>query len=120
MRAASFYAVEGGGLVAGYKESDPFYHSPAWKRARHVALTRDHGMCCVCMERFEHGLCVKPRRATMVHHIKPVKERPDLALSLSNLRSLCTICHNQLHPERRGGGGNGKKSVLREIRVIKI
>ena len=27
--------------MAGYKESDPFYHSAAWKKVRAVALMRD-------------------------------------------------------------------------------
>lgn len=104
----------------GYKESDPFYHSASWKRARQAALTRDLGMCSVCMERFERGLMVKPHRATMVHHIKPRKERPDLALQINNLQSLCAACHNRLHPEKREGGGGTKDKAPRTMRVIKV
>lgn len=83
-----------------YKESKPFYHTAAWKRLRAVALSRDNGMCQDCMERFRMGYGIKPNRATMVHHIIPVEERPDLALDLNNLRSLCSECHNREHPEK--------------------
>lgn len=87
-----------------YKESLPFYHTAAWKRVRALALARDGGMCQDCMDRFRAGYGFKPRRAEMVHHIIPISERPDLALELSNLRSLCNICHAQEHPEKGGGG----------------
>jgi len=83
-----------------YKESDPFYHTAAWKRIRAVALSRDHGMCQDCMDRFRAGYGIHPRRAVMVHHIIPIEERPDLALDLRNLRSLCNECHNREHPEK--------------------
>ena len=86
--------------MAEYKKSLPFYHSAAWKRIRAVALMRDGGMCQACMERLRAGYGVHPRRATMVHHIIPISERPDLALELDNLRSLCDACHAAEHPEK--------------------
>ena len=64
--------------MADYKESDPFYHTAAWKRLRQVALMRDGGMCQDCMDRMRAGIGVKPNRATLVHHIIPRSERPDL------------------------------------------
>lgn len=87
--------------MADYKESDPFYHSAAWKRVRQVALMRDHGMCRDCMDRMRSEVGFKPRRATMVHHVIPRSERPDLELVLDNLLSLCDRCHENRHPERR-------------------
>lgn len=78
-----------------YKESNPFYHTKAWKRLRKAALERDHGMCCDCMDLFRAGIIKKPRRAEMVHHIVPIEERPDLALCMENLRCLCQTCHNK-------------------------
>lgn len=86
--------------MAQYKESLPFYHTAAWKRIRQAALMRDGGMCQACMERLKDGIGFHPRRATMVHHIIPVSERPDLALELDNLRSLCAACHAAEHPEK--------------------
>ena len=104
-----------------YKESLPFYHSAAWKRARALALQRDHGMCQDCMDRLRAGYGIKPRRAPMVHHIIPLEERPDLALNLDNLRSLCNECHNRQHPEKgRDRRQAPAKDVPAGMRVIKV
>jgi len=107
-----------------YKQSEPFYHRAEWKRIRVVALARDGGYCQDCLEKFRAGIIRKPRRAVMVHHIIPYKERPDLALDLNNLRSLCAKCHEEHHPERRkprkgedAGAGNGPGRAMRIIRV---
>ncbi|MEG0742724.1 MAG: HNH endonuclease [Clostridia bacterium] len=100
-----------------YKESEPFYHSQPWRRVRAKALERDCGMCCDCMARFRAGMMIKPRRADMVHHIIPREVRPDLELTLSNLRSLCNPCHNGHHPEK----GSGRQEAPRtRMRVIKV
>lgn len=102
----------------GYKESDPFYHRAAWKRLRAAALQRDGGMCQECMRRLRAGYGIRPRRATMVHHIVPIEERPDLALRIDNLMSLCDECHNQMHPEK---GRREKPEIPRaKMRVIKV
>ena len=108
--------------MADYKESDPFYHSKEWKRIRKAALMRDGGMCQDCMDRMRSGIGVKPNRATMVHHIIPRSERPDLELVMENLRSLCDSCHENQHPEKRS---KKKRKTLERIgahqmRVIKV
>jgi len=108
--------------MADYKESDPFYHSAEWKRLRKAALQRDHGMCRNCMDRMQAGFGGAPNRATMVHHVIPRSERPDLALVLENLVSLCDSCHNAEHPEKRS---KKKRKTLEKIgqhgcRVIKV
>lgn len=104
-----------------YKESDPFYHSGPWRAARDERLRIDNGMCCDCMERFYAG-GEKPRKADMVHHVISRKERPDLELEISNLRSLCNICHNQKHPEKGGQGKAASRTTQPSprMRVIKI
>ena len=53
----------------------------------------------------------------MVHHIIPLSERPDLALSLSNLRSLCNECHNKNHPERRQAKQREAPAGMRVIKA---
>ena len=108
--------------MADYKESDPFYHSAAWKHVRAVALMRDHGMCQDCMDRMRAGIGVRPRRATLVHHIIPRSERPDLELDPDNLRALCAECHEREHPERRS---KKKRKTLEKIgkhqmRIVKV
>ena len=87
------------------KETDPFYGSDRWKRARAKALRRDGYFCVPCRKAgrtitLKNGMRV-PVPATMVHHIKPIRERPDLQLTLSNLISLCDSCHDEAHPEKR-------------------
>ena len=109
--------------MADYKKSDPFYHSKEWKRIRQVALMRDGGMCQDCMDRMRDGYGIKPRRATMVHHIIPLEERPDLALRLENLRSLCDECHNREHPEKwkkLNEKKAGKEQPSFSMRVVKV
>ena len=103
-----------------YKKSEPFYHTAAWKRIRAVALSRDNGMCQDCMDRFRAGYGACPRRAVMVHHIVPISERPDLALNLNNLRSLCSECHNQEHPEKGGPAPRTREMNNGKARVIKV
>ena len=85
---------------------------------RAAALERDAGMCRDCMDRFRAGYGIKPRRATMVHHVISINDRPDLALDLGNLRSLCEACHNKKHPEK--GKQRQAKQRHGQMRVIKI
>ncbi len=99
-------------------ESKSFYRNAPWRRARTAALDRDRHMCRDCMDRFEAGYGIRPRRATMVHHVIPIEQRPDLALNLDNLRSLCDECHNRRHPEK---GARSQEPVRRlPMRVIKV
>ena len=105
-----------------YKESDPFYHRKEWKRIRKQALQRDGGMCRDCMDRMKSETGFRPNRATMVHHIIPRSERPDLELVLENLISLCDSCHEARHPEKRS---KIKRKTLEragkhQMRVIKV
>jgi 5-methylcytosine-specific restriction endonuclease McrA len=77
--------------------SDAFYHTRAWKAARHAALIRDRFACIIC------GVSV--RRAARVDHIQPLRTHPHLALSLANLRTLCPQHDNQAHREKWRGSG---------------
>lgn len=98
------------------KKADPFYLSGAWKRARLQALERDCYLCQECLRQMRAGRVLRPRHATMVHHIKPRSAYPELALSLDNLESLCNICHERMTPERRGG--KKEEKCARRIIVI--
>lgn len=83
------------------KKADPFYKTGAWLRARALALARDRYICQECLRLVAMGKMIRPRTATMVHHIKPRKLYPELALDLNNLESLCNTCHERMTPERR-------------------
>lgn len=96
-------------------ETDPFYTSGPWLRIRDLALRRDRGYCVWCRRagrtaRDAHGRRV-PVRATLVHHVKPRSERPDLELVLDNLVSLCARCHDEAHPEKHAGLTKKKDAV---------
>lgn len=118
MKGVAPFLYPKGGMMDNYKHSDPIYHTETWKLVRAQALARDGGLCRDCMDRVKSGRGGKVRRATMVHHVIPVKERPDLAYNLENLRSLCNICHNQNHPEKGRGKPPQPKTV--KMRVIKV
>lgn len=67
--------------------ADAFYKSSAWQKARALSIASHYGLCqdCLAEGRF--------KRADMVHHIRPLREYPELALVQSNLRPLCNKCH---------------------------
>lgn len=90
-------------------EKERFYASGAWKRARLKALRRDRWKCQDCLRRIrekqkrDSAYSEKIPDAQMVHHIKELETHPALALTLSNLVSLCNDCHNKRHPEKLEG-----------------
>lgn len=71
------------------KQAAEFYHSAAWKKVRAQAMARAHGLCLDCLER---GVITD---ADMVHHIKPLREYPEYALDIDNLKPLCNACHGK-------------------------
>lgn len=84
-------------LIQSGNEHD-FYLWTEWKTIRRQVLRLDNWECQVCKSRHRH------KRATIVHHVKRLKDRPDLALSIYDngdrqLVSVCKKCHEELHPE---------------------
>jgi 5-methylcytosine-specific restriction endonuclease McrA len=65
---------------------DSFYSSAEWRTARRAALKRDRYRCVICRAD------VAKLGTSRVDHILPRKRFPRLALSLSNLRTLCARC----------------------------
>lgn len=88
------------------KRPDPFYTSPPWRKLRAQALKRDGHRCVVC------GRDVSDKGAARVDHIEPRSVRPDLELTLSNVRTLCTEHDNQSHREKAGGGGPRREAFV--------
>ena len=70
-------------------ESNAFYKTGAWLKAR-AAVLRNKPLCEECNR---IGIV---KVATLVDHIIPYRERPDLGLSLKNLRPLCHSCHGRI------------------------
>lgn len=73
-------------------------------------LRRDHYECQECRKKTG-----KIRRATLVHHIIPYEERPDLGLDEDNLEAVCDRCHNIIHG-RVGGLMKQKEKNLLQMR----
>jgi 5-methylcytosine-specific restriction protein A len=69
------------------QEDKNFYSSTPWLRVRRSKLL----MNPLCVECEGNGLVVAAKH---VHHVIDRKQRPDLALDLENLQSLCAPCHN--------------------------
>ncbi len=79
-----------------------FYDWEGWRRLRKTVLDMDHHECQRCKTLYHRF-----RRAEIVHHVKHLQDRPDLALSIwdgneRQLVSVCRKCHKELHPERFG------------------
>lgn len=79
-------------------QSDKFYSWGAWLRRRDEVLRLDRWECQLCKAKGRYS------RASIVHHVKHLKDRPDLALSIwdgreRQLLSVCKTCHEAEHPE---------------------
>ena len=72
------------GMRNDYKRhSASVTRGPRWRALRMQALDRDGWACVQCGTR--HWL--------ECDHVLPVRDRPDLAYTLSNLQMLCGACH---------------------------
>lgn len=84
-----------------------FYKTDEWMSLRAAVMAGAHGECEWCREK-----AGPPVRATCVHHVNEVKDRPELALSLlytdadgivrRNLWAICEACHNKAHGRFQG------------------
>lgn len=71
-----------------------FYKSGVWLSKRSEILKRDNNECQRCKIKGKYS------KAETVHHIKHLKDYPELAVEDKNLISLCNSCHNEEHPEK--------------------
>lgn len=97
-RKANTLRLAGVVIASRSGSRDPFYSSREWKDMRYRALARD-GYCCT-----NCGVSVRGKGQSRVDHIKPKKTHPELALVLTNLRTLCAACDNARHAEKGSGG----------------
>lgn len=85
--------------------TNAFYNSTEWDIVREETLKRDKHKCQFFLGKWNDGKH-KPYRielieATMVHHIIPIKERPDLALDINNCISLSFEAHEIIEDRKR-------------------
>jgi 5-methylcytosine-specific restriction enzyme A len=71
-------------------EAKKFYNSVAWSKCRQIKLSRDP-WCEKCLQ--QHVLTP----ASIVHHVKPITEFPELRLDIDNMESNCASCHSRWH-----------------------
>lgn len=89
-------------LIASGRE-DEFYSWPEWRGPegqRAAVLKLDRYECQHCKAKGRY------RKGYIVHHVKHLRDRPDLALSVwdedtgeRQLVTLCKPCHEEEHPE---------------------
>jgi len=84
--------------------SNDFLNCFQWRKVRIEAIKK-YGASCQCC-----GASVKDGIKINVDHIKPRKEFPNLALSISNLQILCNECNY--------GKGNWDKTDWRPKQII--
>lgn len=82
-----------------------FYIKKEWQDKRLEIIKRDHCECQSCRRK---GIIkvVKPnsklrKERAYVHHIKHLKDYPELALDNANLETLCFECHELEHINER-------------------
>ena len=78
-----------------------FYAKKAWRNLRASKL-REDPLCESCKRDKQYIT------ATVVDHIKPRRDHPDLELSWDNLQSLCEKCHNSKSGREGRGRSNPK------------
>ena len=76
-----------------------FYHTSKWQNKRKQIMRRDHNQCMMCRDKGRFT------RASTVHHLKHLRDYPELALTDDNLISLCSGCHEEVHPEKHKAKG---------------
>lgn len=106
------------------RETDPFYTHAPWLRIRELALRRDRYCCVWCRRAGRTARDGRGRRipvpATLVHHIIPRSEAPEMELVLDNLVSLCARCHDEAHPEKHTAMGSARPDIPETARGIAI
>ncbi len=77
-----------------------FYLWTDWKNLREDVLRMDRWECQLCRARGRYS------RGEIVHHVRHLRDRPDLALSIwdpdtgeRQLITVCKACHEAEHPE---------------------
>lgn len=102
-------------------DNSSFYESKKWRSVAFKVRQRDFDTCTICYTDWLMGRIMRPNLCDVVHHIKPLKDYPELGYMMDNLTCLCHSCHNKLHPER-GYPGEGRRDIPGElgIKVIKL
>lgn len=98
--------------------TNKFYNSTDWEIIREEALKRDKRKCQFFCGNWNDGVHfpehIKLINADTVHHIIPIKQRPDLALDINNLVSLSFEAHEIIEDRHRWSWRNKNKKITEE------
>lgn len=98
--------------------TDKFYKSTDFAIAREKVLFRDKHKCQFFLGNWNDGKHfpdkIKIVDANTVHHIIPIKERPDLALDINNMISLSFEAHEIVEERCRWTWRKRKKPLTQE------
>ena len=97
---------------------DLFYNSRYWRRLSHDVMLSQNNECQLCKARGRYS------PARIVHHVKRLKDRPDLAYSRyyvdengikqRQLLALCFACHENEHGRVFKGNAGKRKGYTNE------
>lgn len=97
---------------------DLFYNSRFWRRLAHEVMREQNNECQLCKARGRYA------PAKIVHHVKHLKDRPDLAYSRyyvdeqgnkqRQLLALCFACHEKAHGRVFKGNTGKRKGYTNE------
>lgn len=98
--------------------TNAFYNSTDWEILREKVLERDKGKCQFFLGKWNDGKhfpkTINIINADTVHHIIPIKERPDLALDINNCISLSFEAHEIIEDRHRWTWRKRKKLITEE------
>lgn len=99
------------------RERTKFTLSKAWASARSACFERDIYTCQHCGARSRKG---QGRTVILnAHHIVPYRTAPHLRLELSNLVTLCDVCHVEVHRLDTGEDRANTKLNMKDVTRIK-
>ena len=95
-----------------------FYNSTDFDIAREKVLARDKYTCQFFLGKWNDGIHkpnkIKIVKANVVHHIIPIKERPDLALDINNMVSLSFEAHEIIEDRNKWKFLKTRKNLTKE------
>ncbi len=106
------------GLEIAKGNTNAFYNSTDFDIAREKVLARDKGKCQFFLGKWNDGKHfpqkIKIIDANTVHHIIPIKQRPDLALDINNMVSLSFEAHEIIEERHRWTWRKKRKTLTEE------
>ncbi len=86
------------------QECRAFYNGLKWRNMRSYIKEKNNYECQECkrqgkvsLDIYEKNKNDRKKIKLVVHHIKELKDYPELALDEDNLETLCVECHNIIH-----------------------